>query len=91
MEEQNKRIIKCLLFDIDKVLITEIAYIVTDTEDISGANCKLVNPHLFLGEGKMEPWPSTSNQKEVLISSDKILTVADPSPEILKKYLELTA
>lgn len=88
---ENKRVIKCLLFDISKVLITEIAYIMTDTDDISGANCKLVNPYLFLGEGKMEPWPSGSNQKEVLISSDKILTVADPAPEVLEQYLELTA
>lgn len=88
---ENKRVIKCLLFDISKVLITEIAYIMTDTDDISGANCKLVNPYLFLGEGKMEPWPSGSDQKEVLISSDKILTVADPAPEVLQQYLELTA
>jgi hypothetical protein len=91
MSNQTNRIIKCLLFDIDKVLITEIAYVMTDPDDVSGANCKLVKPYLFLGEDKMDPWPSASNQTEVMISSEKILTIADPAPSVLEKYLELTA
>jgi hypothetical protein len=39
----------------------------------------------------MEPWVQSSNQKEYMVRSSDILTIADPSPEVIEKYLELTA
>ena len=82
------KVVKCVLLDIDNVLITEIVEIVAD---IGEPDCKLVNPYQFFDADDMKPWPKASNQKEVMISSDKILTIADPLPEIVEKYLELTA
>ena len=39
--------IKCVLINVDVVLISEIVNIMTDTDDMSGASCKLINPYLF--------------------------------------------
>jgi hypothetical protein len=82
------KVIKCVLLDVDNVLITEVIEIVAD---IGEPNCKLVNPYQFLGLDDMKPWPKVTNQKEIMISSDRILTIADPTPEVIEKYLELTA
>ena len=38
----------------------------------------------------MKPWIGASNQKEYMLRSEDILTIADPSPEVIKKYIELT-
>jgi len=82
------KVVKCVLLDVDNVLITEVIEIVAD---IGEPNCKLINPYQFFGVDDMKPWPQATSQKEVMISSDKILTIADPLPEIIEKYLELTA
>jgi hypothetical protein len=39
----------------------------------------------------MIPWPEITNQTEIMIHSDSILTIVDPTLEIIEKYLELTA
>jgi hypothetical protein len=39
----------------------------------------------------MKPWPEITNQSELMIHSDSILTIVDPTPEIIEKYLELTS
>jgi len=82
------KVIKCVLLDVDNVLITEIVEVISD---IGEPDCKLINPYQFFGVDEMVPWPKVSSQKEVMISSDKILTIADPIPEVIEKYLELTA
>ena len=38
----------------------------------------------------MKPWPKATNQTELMIRSDSILTIADPTKEVIDKYLELT-
>ena len=40
----------------------------------------------------MKPWKSeVTNQKEFMIRSEDILTIADPAPEVIAKYKELTS
>ena len=81
------KIIKCILVDVDNVLISEI-------EEVDAAlgdpNCKLTKPHRFFGEGNMEPWPKGTNETELMIRAENILTIADPSPEVVEAYLKLT-
>lgn len=85
---QLSKTIKCVLFKADIVLITQIEEI--DAE-LGEPNCKLTKPYQFFNEDDMKPWPSTTNQSEMLVNSDSILTIVDPKPEIIKKYLEITA
>ena len=81
--------IKCILIDVDNVLIAEVVEL--DAE-IGDPNCKLVNPYLFNSIDDMKPWKSEiTNQTEFMIRSEDILTIADPSGTIIDKYTELTA
>jgi len=81
--------IKCVLIDVDNVLITEIVEI--DAE-IGEPNCKLIKPYLFKDIDDMEPWKSDiTNQTEFMIRSEDILTIADPTGTVIDKYIELTA
>ena len=82
-----ERAIKCLLMDVDNVIISEVIEI--DAE-LGRPDCKLINPYLFKSIDDMIPWPKATNQRELMIRSDDILTIADPSQEVIEKYLELT-
>ena len=81
--------IKCVLVDVDIVLIAEVVEL--DAE-IGDPNCKLINPYLFNSIDDMKPWKSeVTNQTEFMIRSEDILTIADPSGTVIDKYTELTA
>ena len=81
--------IKCVLIDVDNVLITEVVEI--DAE-IGEPNCKLIKPYLFNSIDDMKPWKSDiTTQTEFMIRSEDILTIADPTQEVIDKYLGLTA
>ena len=81
--------IKCVLIDVDIVLIAEVVEL--DAE-IGDPNCKLINPYLFNSIDDMKPWKSEiTNQTEFMIRSEDILTIADPSGTIIDKYTELTS
>lgn len=80
--------IKCLLLKVDTILITEIIEV---GSELGEPDCKLINPYEFLSVDNMIPWPEITNQTEIMIHSDSILTIVDPTPEIIQKYLELTA
>ena len=81
--------IKCILIDIDNVLISEIVEI--DAE-IGEPNCKLINTYLFKDIDDMKPWKSeVTNQTEFMIRSEDILTIADPTGTVVDRYVELTS
>tara|TARA_R100000426_G_scaffold50407_1_gene36979 strand:- start:342 stop:590 length:249 start_codon:yes stop_codon:yes gene_type:complete len=81
--------IKCILIDVDNVLISEVVEL--DAE-IGDPNCKLINPYLFNSIDDMKPWKSDiTNQTEFMIRSEDILTIADPSGIVIDKYTELTS
>ena len=81
--------IKCVLIDVDNVLISEVVEL--DAE-IGDPNCKLIKPYLFNNIDDMKPWKyEITNQTEFMIRSEDILTIADPNGTILDKYTELTA
>lgn len=81
------KVIKCLLIDVDNVLISEIEEV---DAAIGDPNCKLTKPYRFYSEDNMEPWPKGTNQTELMIRAENILTIADPSPDIIAQYLKLT-
>ena len=83
-----ERNVKCLLLKIDTVLITEIVEV---GSELGEPDCKLINPYQFFGVDDLLPWKEeVTNQTEFMIHSDSILTIADPTPEIIEKYLKLT-
>ena len=58
--------VKCLLVDIDNVLISEVEQV--DSE-IGDPDCKLIKPYRFYQDGKLEPWVKASNHIFNLIRS----------------------
>jgi hypothetical protein len=83
-----ERNVKCLLLKVDTVLITEIIEV---GSELGEPDCKLINPYEFFDVDTMKPWPEITNQSELMIHSNSILTIVDPTPEIIEKYLELTS
>ena len=85
MEPANP--IQVLLLMNQTILISEIDEVLAD---IGQPDCKLINPCVII-DGKVSKWISnlTSNT-EMFMSSDKILTLVDPSPHILKEYNKIT-
>ena len=79
--------IKCILVDVDHVLISKVEEV--DVE-IGQPNCKLTNPVVFESLEKMKPLVQASDDTVFMIRSEDILTMADPAPEVIEKYLELT-
>ncbi len=85
MEKQ----IKCILLDVDNVLISEIVEV--DAE-IGEPNCKLTNPYIFNSVDDMKPWKQdVTNQNVFMVRAEDILTIADPTGTVIDKYIELTS
>ena len=82
------KVVKSELLNVDNVLITEIEEVMPEPGE---PDCRLVNPYLFVSEDDMKPWVQASNQKEYMVRSDDILTIADPTQEVIDKYIELTS
>ena len=80
--------IKCVLVDIDNVLITEVVEVMAE---LGEPDCKFINPYRIFDIDNMTPWIKASNQTEFMLRSEDILTIADPTPEVIEKYNELTA
>ena len=81
------RTVKCLLLDIDNVIISEVVEV---DAQIGDPDCRLIRPYLFNSLEDMQPWPKATNQTELMVRSSDILTIADPTEEVIAKYLELT-
>ena len=66
--------------------IAEIAAVVPGEPD-----CKLINPFVVKEDNVLEPWLLNVTKDDIfMMSSDKILTLVDPTPTLLEKYLYLT-
>ena len=85
VEPANTIQVLCLVNQM--ILISEIDEVLAD---IGQPDCKLINPCVII-DGKVSKWMSDlTPNKEMFMSSDKILTLVDPSPHILKEYNKIT-
>ena len=54
-------------------------------------DCKLINPFIIKDELVLEPFLINITRDDVfMMGSDKILTLAEPTPTLLEKYLDIT-
>ena len=71
-----------------KTLLSQIEEVGADIGLV--ADCKLVEPVVICDDGSLEPWLlNLTMQNEMMISSDKILTVVEPTSALLSKYNKL--
>jgi hypothetical protein len=58
--------------------------------DIGEPDCKLVDPFVVRSDQTLEPFLcGYTKEKTFMMSSDKILTLANPTPTLLEKYEDL--
>ena len=85
MEKQ----IKILALANQQILISEIEEV--GSADIGEPDCKLINPFVVSDGKTLTPFlTSVTRETTFMMGSDKILTLADPTPTLLEKYLDLT-
>ena len=81
------KIVKILLLTNNQILISQIEEV---GADIGEPDCKLVNPFVIKDKTILEPFLlEYTKQDTFMMSSDKILTLADPMPTLLEKYQDL--
>lgn len=87
--------VKCIITVSNTILISKIEEV---GSELGEPDCKLINPFLIKIpqieglEVTLEPWlKEYTKQNEFMLHSDKILTIIEPKPTLLEKYIELTA
>ena len=91
------KVIKLIALVNSKILVSEIEEV---GAEVGEPDCKLIKPVILtttedkitVEEVKvvLTKWLSSlTKDREFMISSDKILTMADPAPTILEKYMDL--
>ena len=89
--EKKKLMVKCLLLKNNDVLVSEIVEV---GSELGEPDCKLINPYKLVeqsGEQFLEPWITFSNQSEIMIHSDSILTIVEPTEKITQLYFDLNS
>ncbi len=81
--------IKLLLLTNNQILVSNIEEV---GADVGEPDCKLTKPFLLNQSNEtLSSWLiDFSSQDIFMISSDKIITIAEPSEKLLKKYEDLT-
>ena len=79
--------IKLILLTNNQILISQIEEV---GADIGEPDCKLINPFTVKTDQTLEPFLCGYTKEETfMMSSDKIITLADPTPTLLEKYEDL--
>ena len=82
------KVVKVILLTNSERLISEIEEV---GAEIGEPDCKLINPMEIWEGNNLSPWMMDHTMQDTfMISSDKIITLADPMPTLLEKYLEQT-
>ena len=77
------------------IVLTNQQTLVSQIEEVGAEigepDCKLLNPMVICEGNTRTPWLLEQTQQDVfMISSDKIITLADPMPTLLEKYIDIT-
>ena len=84
----EKKVIKVLLLSNQEIVVSEIEEVASEIGD---PNCKLTKPYKIEG-GALHKWMQDyTEQNELMISSDKIITLVTPSPLIFDQYSKVTS
>ena len=83
------KIIKILALTNQQILITEVEE--APAADIGEPDCKLINPFIVKSDKTLEPFLNGyTKDSTLMMGSDKILTLVEPTPTLLEKYQDLT-
>ena len=77
------------------IVMTTNQIVISEIDEVPAAipgepDCKLTNPFIIKENETLEPYLLGITKDDIfMISSDKILTLADPTPTLLEKYQDL--
>ena len=84
----EEKTIKVLLLSNQEIVVSEIEEVASEIGD---PNCKLTKPYKIEG-GALHKWMQDyTEQNELMISSDKIITLVTHSPLIFDQYSKVTS
>ena len=84
-----EKTVKIVTLVSQQLLISEIEEVAATVP--GEPDCKMINPFTIKEDQTLEPWLLNVTKDDIfMISSDKILTLADPTPTLLEKYIDLT-
>ena len=84
-----EKTIKAILLTNNQVLVSQIDEVAASVP--GEPDCKLTNPFVLVEGGMLESWMMDVTREDIfMISSDKIMTLTDPSPTLLEKYQEIS-
>ena len=81
---------------IQLIVLTNNLKLVSQIEEVGAAvpgepDCKLISPFVVTEGKTLTPFlTSVTRETTFMMGSDKILTLAEPTPTLLEKYLDLT-
>ena len=82
-----EKIIKVIVLMSNQILVSQIEEV---GADIGEPDCKLIKPFVVKSDKTLEPFLcGYTKEDNFMISSDKILTLVDPTPTLLEKYQDL--
>ena len=85
---EETKVIKVLLLYNQEIVVSEIEEVGAEFGD---PNCKLIKPYKIEG-GALHKWMEEyTEQNEIMINSDKIVTLVTPSPYIFDLYSKATS
>jgi len=86
-EEAEPNPIQVLYLTNNLRLVSQIDEVLAD---IGQPDCKLINPCVIDKDGKLTKWMSSlTDNTEMFMSSDKILTLVDPNQKLLDDYVNI--
>ena len=77
--------IKCLIFLNGLILIAKIEEVEAELGD---PNCQISDVCVINSDGTISSWLNFTDQTELLVRSENILTLVDPNKNTLNLYLE---
>jgi len=82
-----EKIVKVIVLMNNQNLVSQIEEI---GADIGEPDCKLIKPFVVRSDQTLEPFLcGYTKENTFMMSSEKILTLADPTPTLLEKYGDL--
>ena len=82
-----QKTIKVIALMNSMILISQIEEV---GADLGEPDCKLIDPFVVRKDQTMEPFLcGYTKENTFMISSEKIITLADPTPTLLEKYEDL--
>ena len=85
---EETKVIKVLLLSNQEIVVSEIEEVGAEFGD---PNCKLTKPYKIEGSALHKWMEDYTEQNEIMISSDKIITLVTPSPLIFDQYSKVTS